>query len=554
MEDDGAHPIMVKLCAGSPPRRIGEEGGFCKKISKVIYTFYPRFILHWVSKLTVLVIFIVYFTISIWGTTKVKQGLDLASLPSNDSHFVHFSKWDKVYFPQDGPYVSFTVNHPITYFRPDLRRHLGYLIQATEKEAYVLNDTSISIIEAFHAHLEALNGSKFTDEEEYIESLMQFIELNPSYRNDIVFNEDQTAILSSRMYVRCRKLEANEQTDMMLQMRRLANTLPFLVLAYSPEFPLYEHNLSIMRNTLLPVGVTMIGMLFVALVFVPHPIAVTCVTISMISVILGMVGFFSFWGLSLSAITTIQIILSVGVCVSFTVHMSHAFMTATGKNRNERVSVALEKVGVPILNGALASLFCALMVAFGSSFIFISFFKTMILVFFLGLLHSIVFLPVMLSFFGPRRTSKPRVFIPVSPSSRSLQDTYRANSIVRPPPARKSKSPPKKMSVDSQTPLTFGDAFLEEEEEEDYSIRNLQLTLGDDPDMDEDSVSSQQNSIRSKKNSSIKRKVSFGRVSIGSTDSAPADVSTNNYQMPEAAIVTKPSNIETIEEVNEVEV
>lgn len=35
----------------------------------------------------------------------------------------------------------------------------------------------------------------------------------------------------------------------------------------------------------------------------------------------------------------------------------------------------------------------------------------MILVFVLGVLHSIVFLPVLLSFVGPRRTSKPRVYI-----------------------------------------------------------------------------------------------------------------------------------------------
>ena len=85
-------------------------------------------------------------------------------------------------------------------------------------------------------------------------------------------------------------------------------------------------------------------MLFVALVFIPHPIPVACVTVSMVSVVVGITGLMYFWNLSLSAITTIQIILGVGICVSFSVHTSHAFMTATGKSRNERVTVALAKV------------------------------------------------------------------------------------------------------------------------------------------------------------------------------------------------------------------
>ena len=89
---------------------------------------------------------------------------------------------------------------------------------------------------------------------------------------------------------------------------------------------------------------TAAGMLFVALVFIPHPIPVACVTVSMVSVVVGITGLMHFWGVTLSAVTTIQIILGVGICVSFTVHTSHAFMTATGRNRNDRVAAALEKV------------------------------------------------------------------------------------------------------------------------------------------------------------------------------------------------------------------
>jgi len=75
------------------------------------------------------------------------------------------------------------------------------------------------------------------------------------------------------------------------------------------------------------------------------------------------------------------------------------------------------QVTLPILNGAAASLLSTLVMALGYSYVFVSFYKTMILVFVLGVLHSIVFLPVLLSFVGPRRTSRPQsVFFGV-PSS-----------------------------------------------------------------------------------------------------------------------------------------
>ena len=78
-----------------------------------------------------------------------------------------------------------------------------------------------------------------------------------------------------------------------------------------------------------------------------------------------------------------------------TIHISHAFMAATGKNRNRRVVAAMDKVGVPILNGVITSILGILMLAFAKSDAFQSFFKKMLLVMVLGLFHSIMLLPVL---------------------------------------------------------------------------------------------------------------------------------------------------------------
>ena len=76
--------------------------------------------------------------------------------------------------------------------------------------------------------------------------------------------------------------------------------------------------------------------------------------------------------------------------------------------------------------------------ALGNSYVFVSFYKTMILVFVLGVLHSIVFLPVLLSFIGPRRTSRPRTHTAAAAPSTNASLRYSvrgANCVaVVPPP------------------------------------------------------------------------------------------------------------------------
>ena len=102
------------------------------------------------------------------------------------------------------------------------------------------------------------------------------------------------------------------------------------------------------------------------------------------------------------------------------------------------------QVALPILNGAAASLLSTLVMALGHSYVFVSFYKTMILVFVLGVLHSIVFLPVLLSFIGPRRTSRPRT-VAGSPSVAIPRpcSVRGANCVaVTPPPPATPSFPP----------------------------------------------------------------------------------------------------------------
>lgn len=373
-------------------------------------------------KILILGLFIIYLTAAVIGTSKIQTGLKLQTIVPENSYLAKFIAKEQQYFSHVGPHVMLVATEYVDYRKPEVLKELNMVFILADQTGYINKDYKISWFHDFISFLDKTNITKTDkmmqemEEEEVYVQLKIFLSQNQQYRNDILWNKDKTNIDSTRFYVRSNQFaNSTQEGNMMKSLRYIASNSSLPLLAYSPEFVFYEHYLSIMKDTLLAVGIAVIGMLFIALAFIPHPIAITCVLITMITIVLGMFGFMYFWGLPLSAITSVQIILSVGFCVDFTVHISHAFMAASGKNRNLRVIHALEKVGVPILNGAISSVLGILMLAFAKSYVFQSFFKTMLLVILLGLGHSLLVLPVVFSFCGPRRTARARIFIPISP-------------------------------------------------------------------------------------------------------------------------------------------
>ena len=58
-------------------------------------------------------------------------------------------------------------------------------------------------------------------------------------------------------------------------------------------------------------------------------------------------------------------------------------------------------LGLPILQGAISTILGVIGLALAPSYIFLTFFKMVLLVIVLGALHGLILLPVLLSFLGP---------------------------------------------------------------------------------------------------------------------------------------------------------
>jgi len=82
----------------------------------------------------------------------------------------------------------------------------------------------------------------------------------PQYRNDLLLS-NHGSVSASRFYVTGGRAdpEASAEEGLMLAVRELSAGSGLRMIPYCPEFIYYERYVSIKKDTLLPVGVTIIG-------------------------------------------------------------------------------------------------------------------------------------------------------------------------------------------------------------------------------------------------------------------------------------------------------
>jgi len=110
----------------------------------------------------------------------------------------------------------------------------------------------------------------------------------------------------------------------------------------------------------------------------------------------------------------IILIICIGFSVDFSAHISYAFVSSEKSSTNEKAMDAINKLGYPIVQGAVSTIAGVVVLAAATSYIFRTFFKIMFLVILFGAVHGIIFIPVFLTFLGTCSKNKQNLPEPTS--------------------------------------------------------------------------------------------------------------------------------------------
>ena len=155
----------------------------------------------------------------------------------------------------------------------------------------------------------------------------------------------------------------------------------------------------VIPNIIQTFAIALAAMYIATFLLIPDLKSVMIVIGTMCMILVSLVAVLSAWGIQASAVMMVELVMSVGFCSDFCVHIVHAFLTATG-TRRERAQQALIQMGIPILCASLSSIIGVIFLGFAQSYLFQTFFKTIISIMTLGTIHALCFLPVILSVIG----------------------------------------------------------------------------------------------------------------------------------------------------------
>ncbi|KAL2092502.1 hypothetical protein ACEWY4_012300 [Coilia grayii] len=190
-----------------------------------------------------------------------------------------------------------------------------------------------------------------------------------------------------------------------MSMRKIDDTLSdFQVFPYTVTYVFYEQYLTIVSEGLFNISLCLLPTFVVCCILLGMDLrsgALNLLTIVMITV--DTVGVMTLWGIDYNAVSLINLVTAVGISVEFVSHLTRSFALSILPTRVERAKEATATMGSAVFAGvAMTNLPGIVVLAFAKAqLIQIFFFRLNLVITLLGLVHGLIFLPVLLSFFGP---------------------------------------------------------------------------------------------------------------------------------------------------------
>lgn len=341
----------------------GEESDM-NFVQKMFHKYYVPVLLHPMTKVLALLLFIAYLGFAGWGCAVMGNGLQPEKLFLKGHYSIDFAK--DYYIWDTGTPIQVVVSNPANVTTTDGRKRMLELAAAFESTRHSMGPSgTIYWLREFMRYLNNSRRLEIEDtQEQWCGVLHEWLSIDTRgmWRESIKWGNESTDhgcdILAFRfMIATVNFLKPESLIDAATQFRGIADSYSEYNVSIFEEYAMpYADQFMMVNPTMIRNGIiAVVAMILLSMLMIPHPVCGIFITLSTVSIDAGVSGFLSWWGVNMDGLSMTTMIMATGFAVDLSSHVSYAYIRSSG-TPEERVRRALEQLGWPVFQGTTSTL------------------------------------------------------------------------------------------------------------------------------------------------------------------------------------------------------
>jgi len=384
----------------------------------VVMKYYARLLSSKTFKVFTMILTVGLLAFGAWGWTGMKQKFDPVLLLPSESYLREWIRVQQEYYPENG-WTADVYSGDLSYKDLDKIDELMTGLEDLKDSGKILRE-----VDSWWSKLKDYANDKtnytswqqFANEKDFPVILSDFLfssygskyKPNFKFEEELMCNKGAPTVKASKLQISYYAFEGPEThipaRSAVTQVIESVNS-PY-TFSHSKVYAAWETDEIIGYELWRNIGLAMICVFVVTLLLLCNIQICVMVILIVLCTLTDIVGFLHFWGITIDILSCVNIVLAIGLCVDYSVHIGHAFLIAKG-TRQEKAVEAIATIGPAVFNGGLTTFLALVLCSFSSSHVFITFFKVFALTVIFGLFHGLVLFPVILSMIGPVYNLEP---------------------------------------------------------------------------------------------------------------------------------------------------